>query len=508
MLFNSITYLFIFLPTVALLNWGLPDRLRLWLILLASLAFYGFWRIEFVPLLLFSAALDYVLALWIESTKIQARRRKIMLVSVAANLAILGVFKYLLFFRDTLWSISGWLGYQPSFVDLYVVLPLGISFYIFATISYVIDVYRREFKAERNFIVYCNFVVFFPHLVAGPILRARSLIPQLRRPAKVTWIDVNSGVSRILQGLFLKVVLADTIAGYVDGGFARDAYTLTALDAWTLAFLFGFQIYFDFAGYSHIAIGSARLFGIVLPENFNFPYLATSPRDFWQRWHISLSTWIRDYVYLPMVGNVNSAAAYGPGGPPPESEVKKTTSTARESQRTFSLYGTWALMGLWHGANWTFALWGIYHAVLVHGYRLVTSKMSWNRGAAAISWNREAAANWVSRAITFPLIMAGWIPFRTQSIGEALVMWGKMLDPSAYWGFRLAPDSYFLAVALPPCMVLCWLVWTLILPWFKQIQNPVVGLLVVPAQVTSYSILIMFDLVFLQANRQFIYFQF
>ena len=500
MLFNSITYLFIFLPTVAFLHWALPDRLRLWIILLSSLAFYGFWRIEFVPLLLFSATLDYVLALWIESTENPARRRRVMLTSVAVNLAILGFFKYLLFFRDTLWSISGWLGYQPTFVDLYVVLPLGISFYIFATISYVIDVYRREFKAERNFIVYCNFVVFFPHLVAGPILRARSLIPQLRAPAHVTWTEVNLGISRILQGLFLKVVLADTIAGYVDSGFARDASTLTALDVWALAFLFGFQIYFDFAGYSHIAIGSARLFGIVLPENFNFPYLATSPRDFWQRWHISLSTWIRDYVYLPMVGNLHSSAAYSPGGPPPKIGIETPRSTARENQRTFSLYGTWALMGLWHGANWTFVLWGIYHAALVHGYRLVTSKLSWSGGTAA---------DWVSRAITFGLIMAGWIPFRCQSIGEALVMWRKMLDPSAYWGFRLTPDSYFLALALPLGMIVCWLVWSVIIPWIdKQIRNPMVGLLVVPAQVLSYCVLIMFDLVFLQANHQFIYFQF
>jgi alginate O-acetyltransferase complex protein AlgI len=488
-----------FLPTVALLNWGLPDRLRLWLILFASLVFYGFWRIEFVPLLLFSATLDYVLALWIESTESQARRRRIMLISVAVNLAILGFFKYLLFFRDTLGSISSWLGYQPTFVDLYIVLPLGISFYIFATISYVIDVYRRDFKAERNFIVYCNFVVFFPHLVAGPILRARNLIPQLRHPANVTWADVQCGVSRILQGLFLKVVLADTIAGYVDSGFGRDPYTLSALDTWTLAFLFGFQIYFDFAGYSHIAIGSARLFGIVLPENFNFPYLATSPRDFWQRWHISLSTWIRDYVYLPMVGNFNPSAAYAPGGPPPKVGIEKPAAV-RENQRTFSLYGTWALMGLWHGANWTFVLWGIYHAALVHGYRLVISKTPWSRGAMM---------NWFSRAITFGLVMAGWIPFRCQSISQTLVMYGKIVDPTAYWGFRLIADSYFLALALPLGMIVCWVVWSFIMPWFaKQARNPLVGFLVVPAQVLSYCVLIMFDFVFLQANHQFIYFQF
>src|SRR6516165_4452849 len=203
MLFNSVTYLFIFLPIVALLYWGIPQRLRLWLILLGSIVFYSFWRIEFVPLLLFSAALDYILALWIERTKSQRDRRRIMLVSVAVNLGILGFFKYLLFFRDTVWSIAGWIGYHPSFVELNIILPLGISFYIFATISYVIDVYRGDFKVERNFLVYCCFVVFFPHLVAGPILRAGTLIPQLRKPAALQWIDVRIGVSRILQGLFL-----------------------------------------------------------------------------------------------------------------------------------------------------------------------------------------------------------------------------------------------------------------------------------------------------------------
>jgi alginate O-acetyltransferase complex protein AlgI len=499
MLFNSVTYLFAFLPTVALLNWWLPERLRLWLVLIASLIFYGFWRIEFVALLIFSAALDYTLALWIEGTENQVHRRRIMLISVAVNLLILGFFKYLLFFRDTLWSIAGWLSYHPTFIDIYIILPLGISFYIFATISYVIDVYRREFKAERNFIVYCCFVVFFPHLVAGPILRARSLIPQLRQPAKVSSTDVCSGISRILQGLFLKLVLADTIADLVDNGFARDAYALSALDVWALAFLFGFQIYFDFAGYSHIAIGSARLFGIVLPENFNFPYLATSPRDFWQRWHISLSSWIRDYVYLPMQGNYRSPADRARHGMPAHSAVTEKSGTARESQRTFSLYGTWALMGLWHGANWTFVLWGIYHAALVHGYRVATSKVFWSGGATV---------NWISRVLTFALIMAGWIPFRCQSVSDALVMWKRMLDPTAYWGLGLAPNSYFLALAMPLCMVVAWLVSTDIFPRAaKRIQNSPISLLTL-AQILFYSLLIMFDFVFLQAKRQFIYFQF
>jgi D-alanyl-lipoteichoic acid acyltransferase DltB (MBOAT superfamily) len=379
-------------------------------------------------------------------------------------------------------------------------LPLGISFYIFATISYVIDVYRREFKAERNFIVYCNFVVFFPHLVAGPILRARNLIPQLRRPNEVTWVDVQAGVSRILQGLFLKLVLADTAADFVDNGFARDAHTLSAFDVWALAFLFGFQIYFDFAGYSYIAIGSARLFGIVLPENFNFPYLATSPRDFWQRWHISLSTWIRDYVYLSMLGNFRRSAAHE------SDEIVATAGSAArkhpipESQRVFSLYGTWALMGLWHGANWTFVIWGIYHAVLVHGYRLATSRFSWGDGPTYV---------WISRALTLSLIMAGWIPFRCQSSSDALVMWGRMLDPWAYWGLSLAPNSYFLALALLFCVIFAWFAWTHMIPWIdKPIRNPLVNLLVFSAQTLFFCVMIMFDFVFLQAKNQFIYFQF
>jgi D-alanyl-lipoteichoic acid acyltransferase DltB (MBOAT superfamily) len=497
MLFNSVTYLFIFLPIVALLYWGIPQRLRLWLILLGSIVFYSFWRIEFVPLLLFSAALDYILALWIERTKSQRDRRRIMLVSVAVNLGILGFFKYLLFFRDTVWSIAGWIGYHPSFVELNVILPLGISFYIFATISYVIDVYRGEFKAERNFLVYCCFVTFFPHLVAGPILRARNLIPQLRQPAHVGGIDIRAGVSRILQGLFLKVVLADTIAGFVDKGFAREASALSALDVWALALLFGFQIYFDFAGYSHIAIGSARLFGIALPENFNFPYLATSPRDFWRRWHISLSTWIRDYVYLSMVGEKSLQSDGIWAG---TSQDSRAVRSSTQGDRTYALYGTWALMGLWHGANWTFVLWGTYHAALVHGYRLVSAKTN--------AWSGAAFA-WGARAITFPLIMAGWIPFRSQSVDKAVIMWGKMLNPSTYWAFGLAPDSYFLALAIGVCMLAVWFVSTVVSPRIeKQTGNPLIGPLMFTAQVLSYTFLIMFDFVFLESKTQFIYFQF
>jgi alginate O-acetyltransferase complex protein AlgI len=496
MLFNSVTYLFVFLPAVALLHWRVPERLRLWLILIASVVFYGFWRTEFVPLLLLSAVLDYFLALWIEATADPVKRRRLMLISVAANLGILCFFKYLIFFRDTVWSVANWFGYYPSIVELHIILPLGISFYIFATISYVIDVYRQEFKAERNFVVYCCFVTFFPHLVAGPILRAGNLIPQLRKPAPVGAVDVRDGISRIIQGLFLKLVLADTTASFVDTGFARDASTLSAFDVWTLAILFGFQIYFDFAGYSHIAIGSARMFGIILPENFDFPYLAASPREFWRRWHISLSTWIRDYVYLSMVGSSKASTDRLWGGATEQRQGAEFKSDGRERQRSFSLYGTWALMGLWHGANWTFVIWGLYHAALVHAYRITAVKIPWGRGLPY---------TWVSRAITFSLMMAGWIPFRTQSTTQALVMWGKMVDPSAYRGFSLAPNSYFLAMALIIGMVAAWLIYTTVRPWMERNISSVI---VLPVEVAFYTVMIMCDLVFLQSMNQFIYFQF
>ena len=363
MLFNSLTYL-LFLIVVVAIYWQLPPRPRLWLVFAASCVFYGFWRLEFLPLLLFSAVMDYGLARWIDGTQNNRRRKRLLIVSIVANLSILFFFKYLIFFRDATYSVAALAGYHPGFVELKIILPLGISFYIFATISYVIDVYRREFPAERDLLLYACFVVYFPHLVAGPILRARSLIPQLRDRPRFELSMVTTGIARIVAGLFLKVVLADPIGQTVNDGFARAASSLTGTDSWTLAFLFGFQIYFDFAAYSSIAIGSALVMGIALPENFDWPYLAATPRSFWRRWHISLSTWIRDYVYLPMAGAYRRQGndAIGANASAPQAGLPR-------EQRTLPLFATWALMGLWHGANWTFVVWGVYHAAMVWLHR-------------------------------------------------------------------------------------------------------------------------------------------
>jgi alginate O-acetyltransferase complex protein AlgI len=495
MLFNSATYVFLFMPLVTTLYWLLPKRPRMWLILIASLTFYGFWRFDFVPLIIFSAMLDYFLALWIAGTHEKGARRRIMLISVAANLIILGFFKYLNFFVDSVGSISQLIGYDPGFVGWNVILPLGISFYIFQTLSYTIDVYRRDIEPERDWLKYICFVTFFGHMVAGPILRAPILLPQFGTHATFSGTFIVEGIKRILAGLFLKVVIADTIAPMVDKGFARPAVELSGLDAWTLAFMFGFQIYFDFAGYSQIAIGSAKLLGITLPENFDFPYLSSSPRQFWQRWHISLSTWIRDYLYLPLIGTFHSAkdTAWDTVG---LSEASLSGRVPPQRKRTYALFSTWIIMGLWHGASWTFAIWGVYHAILIQLQRLVT------RNSAVGPSNSAAVAGF---AVTLPLVMAGWVPFRCETVHDSFTMWGRMFDPRALLNtsIGLSPNTYLMAAAVTFGMIITWAWLTHVWPRLAAYQ-----ILRGTMAIAYYAVAISSVFVFLEVQAQFIYFQF
>ncbi len=488
MLFNSLTYL-VFLVLVVAIYWQLPPRPRLWLVFIASCVFYGFWRLEFLPLLLFSAGMDYGLARWIDATKDNRKRKRLLIVSIAANLSILFFFKYLIFFRDAGLSIAGLLGYHPGFVELHIILPLGISFYIFATISYVIDVYRREFPAEKDLLLYACFVVYFPHLVAGPILRARSLIPQLRDRPPFDIAMVSSGIARIVAGLFLKVVMADPIGAAVGEGFARTPASLGGIDAWTLAFLFGFQIYFDFAAYSSIAIGSARLMGIELPENFAWPYLAVTPREFWRRWHISLSTWIRDYVYLPMAGSYRrqSNDAIGANASAPQAGLPR-------EQRTLPLFATWALMGLWHGANWTFVVWGLYHAGTIWLHR---------KGSALTARAGVRVPVVVAWAVTLPLMMAGWIAFRAQTLGATLTMWRAMVDPARLRPLTLLPAAYTTAASTMGLMLMAAFVVHGLLPRLRP-DGMVFRILAFGYYAFGFAGIILF----LRVTTQFIYFQF
>jgi len=486
MLFNSVTYL-VFLAMVVMTYWLLPGRFRLWLILAASLVFYGFWRIEFVFLVAFSAFVDYYFSLKIYDEKHPGRRKVWLLSSLSVNLGLLAYFKYTYFIVDNISTLGNALGQDWVFSPGNIILPLGISFYTFLSISYTLDVYRRLFDPVRNFGVYLTYVMFWPHMIAGPILRAHELIPQIVRKPHVNLVNVTDGIKMILIGLFLKVALADQLAPWVDEAFASSPTSLGGLDVWTMAFAFGLQIYFDFAGYSMIAIGSALLIGVHFPVNFNWPYLATSPRDFWKRWHITLSSWIRDYLYLPLCGARFRDSSEG--GIDVQTNERKTGF----ARLTIALIITWFIMGLWHGAAWKFALWGIWHAAMIFAYR---ASSGWlpnvpERFRMLIGW-----------ALTLPIIMLGWIPFRADSLKASLALLGRVFEFSSYrvLGFR---ENFYLLVFVITCgMLVAWFVTYTKIPllnraWFRQV-----------GEVVTLCVVIFMVFIFLRPVSQFIYFQF
>lgn len=429
MLFNTISYVF-FLALVVPVFWVLPTAGRHWLILCSSIVFYALWRVEFVFLIMFSAWVDYYFSLRIHEEKRETWRKVWLLCSLTTNLGLLAYFKYTYFLLGNVQSLGRLFGADWSFDVGTIILPLGISFYTFLSISYTLDVYRRLFTPIRDFGTYLSYVMFWPHMIAGPILRAHELIPQLVQYPPFSADNIAEGVRRIVFGLFLKVALADELAPLVDDAFLANPHQLSALDVWTMSFGFGLQIYFDFAGYSMIAIGSALLIGVRFPENFNWPYLSTSPREFWKRWHITLSSWIRDYLYLPLSG-----AGYrdeSQGG-------LEIQFAARNTVRlTIALFVTWFLMGLWHGASWAFALWGLWHAVFIWLYRIVAPRLS------AVPAKLQAIGGW---GVTLAIAMLAWIPFRSRSLEDSFVLWARVLDPRAYTylSFR---ENFYLVVAV------------------------------------------------------------
>jgi len=471
---------------VVLLYWMLEQRSRLVMLFIGSLIFYAFWRIEFLPVMLLSVITDYIVALRIYNTKEHKNKKLLLLISLAVNLGLLIYFKYLLFFANNAIGLMNFMGITADPLVLNIILPLGISFYTFQTISYTVDVYRGFIKPERDFILYSCYVTFFPQLVAGPILRAVEVIPQLSRRPKFEVSFLGIGLRRILYGLFLKVVLADNIAPMVDAGYGQPLEHLSAIDVWTLAFLFGFQIYFDFSAYSHIALGSARLMGISFPENFNFPYLSVSPRDFWKRWHISLSSWIRDYLYLPLAGRQVQDRSTG--------GIETSPGTQSNQWKLGALYTTWAIMGLWHGASWTFLIWGLYHACFIFLYRIVTPLFK------NLSENTRVLGGW---AVTLPVIMLGWIPFRAQNMSVVMGMFSKILQPHEYLWLGLRENTYVLAAFILLAIIITYLIKRFIVPAYSR--QP---LLSIAGESILFSIIIGLVFVFLRPINQFIYFQF
>jgi len=419
MLFNSWGYI-LFLVVAVTVHWLLPHKFRAAFIGIASMFFYGMWRWEYCFLLLLSTCIDYTAALKIHAAKDATKRRMWLALSLCVNLGLLFYFKYTYFVIDNaglLAALLGYDGFSGKGLGLSILLPLGISFYTFQTISYSIDVYRGITEPTRNFFTLLAYVVCWPQLVAGPILRASEVIPQLVNRKYFELNTFGNGLTLITIGLSKKLLIADNLAPYVDYWFSQVPHTLTAIDVWVATFLFGFQIYFDFSGYSDIAIGSALLIGLYFPDNFNWPYMASSPKDFWQRWHISLSAWIRDYLYLPLTGQkFKTKSTEG---------ISVAVGQEQGGNRNRALLFTWAIMGLWHGANWTFMFWGLYHAAVILLYRLIKPLSNLASNRPFVGW-----------LIMMPIAMASWIFFRAQNLDQAFTMYGKLLAP---WEYYLSP---------------------------------------------------------------------
>jgi alginate O-acetyltransferase complex protein AlgI len=342
MLFNSFQY-WIFFLIVVVLFYSVRFRLGKLLLLCASYVFYMWWDPRFIVLILTSTVVDYFLGIWLEAAS--GRRKKfLLLVSLVVNLGILGFFKYYDFFAG---SLAALLHVPQSSVVLQIILPVGVSFYTFASLSYTIDVYWGKMKAVRNLIDYALFIAFFPHLIAGPIIRARQFISQIQSWRHPPPIVIQSGIILVLSGLIKKMVFADRFAVVSDAYFNNPTAHPGWLPAWSGCLAFFMQVFFDFSGYTDIARGCAKLLGFEFPLNFARPFLARNPPDLWQRWHITLSTWVRDYVFMPL------------------SRGRKGRSVLYRN-----IIVVMVLVGLWHGANWTFVAWGAYHGLLLIGYRL------------------------------------------------------------------------------------------------------------------------------------------
>jgi hypothetical protein len=451
--------------------------------------FYGFWRPEFLIVMLVSAGSDFFVARQIEVSTVAKHRWRWLLISLCVNLGLLFYFKYLFFVLDNAVATLHFFGYQSlqtPVVD--IVLPLGISFYTFQTISYTVDVYRKVIPAEKDIVLYGCFVTFFPQLVAGPILRGGELLGQLVAKPSFKLDLFASGLQRIIFGLFLKVVLADNIAPLVNSGFDQSVSGLSALDVLTLAFLFGFQIYFDFAGYSHIAIGSARLMGISFPENFNFPYMSSSPREFWRRWHISLSSWIRDYLYLPLMGEkVRSQSSDGLA-------VVASNSVQKGYSPAVALLLTWTIMGFWHGANWTFVLWGLIQGILVVLYRITVPSF------ASLPLAFRRIGGWM---VTLPLVMLAWIPFRAESVDIAIGMYAKLFEANQWTYLGMRENIYLVTAILLLLMIGSY--WIYLVGVRRLADRLWLSFFLHTASLGIATSLVF---IFLRPINQFIYFQF
>ncbi|WP_299362299.1 MBOAT family O-acyltransferase [Winogradskyella sp.] len=477
MLFNSLEF-FVFLPIVFALYWLIGSKYikaQNLLIAISSYVFYGWWDWRFLSLILFSSLVDYSIGNALGKTDQKNKRKALLWMSIGVNLGFLGFFKYYNFFIDSLVHSFTFFGQELSINTLNIILPVGISFYTFQTLSYTIDVYNKKLEPTKNFVGFMAFVSFFPQLVAGPIERATNLLPQFSVKRSFNYTKAVDGLRQVLWGLFKKVVIADNCAKYANMIFNNH----TEYNGSTLllgAFFFAFQIYGDFSGYSDIAIGIARLFGFDLKRNFAFPYFSRDIAEFWRRWHISLSTWFRDYLYIPLGGSR--------GG------------TKMKVRNTFIIF---IVSGFWHGANWTFIVWGALNAL----YFLPLLLANKNR----INTNLVAEGNYLPNlkelgqmGLTFFITLIAWVFFRADNVSHAFSYLQGTFN-----------GSLFTWVEVFPSTILILLAFFLVIEWLGRsyeyaIEN--VDVMKKPVRWSFYILLIVLMFAFTGEEQQFIYFQF
>jgi alginate O-acetyltransferase complex protein AlgI len=411
MLFNSVVFLFAFLPVTYVVFWSLrsANSRYVWLTV-TGYVFYGYWNWRFCFLMAFSTIVSFLAGLGFLHWDDQPQRRRLCLwLPIAVDLTLLGFFKYANFAMGTVRGFARWFGSDVNVPHLNIILPIGISFYTFHTISYIVDSYRRVIRPTRNFFEFSAYVSLFSQLIAGPIVRFRQIekdLEQIGMHDRRTWLW--RGTSFFVVGLVEKVIIADTLAAFVDPALANYG-TLSTPGAWLAMLGYSFQIYFDFSGYSSMAAGLGYLFGLRIPQNFNSPYKALDPSDFWRRWHISLSTCLRDYVYIPLGGNRRG-----------------------ETRTYYNMLVTMLIGGLWHGANWTFVFWGAYHGLLLAVHKRF-----------AVQWDSLPRA--LRQPMMFLLVVIGWVFFRSASFGMAASILHTMFTPT--WG-SLVPQPQLVVVAL------------------------------------------------------------
>lgn len=486
MLFNSIAFL-LFLPLVFCIYWWLGRRSSLRVqntfIVIASYVFYGWWDWRFLFLIAFTTYCSYLSGLWIDRSRAKGKGKKqikaIAAANIVLNLGILCLFKYFNFFQENLIELFAAIGYELDYVTLNVLLPVGISFYTFQALSYTIDVYRKRIETARDSIAFFAFVSFFPQLVAGPIERATNLYPQFLRRRTFDYAEACDGCRLMLWGFFKKLAVADSAAAVVNVVFA-DVNSYNATTLLIGAILFAFQIYGDFSGYSDIAMGTSKLFGIRLMKNFNLPYFSRDIAEFWRRWHISLNTWFRDYVYIPLGG----------------SRVRRSLIV----RNTFAIF---LLSGLWHGANWTFITWGAYHAALFLPLILLRRNRKYTDVVAAgRTWARPHEV--LQMGVTFLLVTIGWIIFRATDIHQALHYIARLADLSAY-AFPNLDGMTLLAVAESSLAIFVML----FLEWKSRMKpHPLCWSAKLPVRWCGYLLFSVWSFLSYTTGQAFIYFQF